>query len=63
MKKDIHVTITDDNLEELKKISKITQYSSSKILNSIVSVGLKDIKKMNGDYSKFLAKYIINEDI
>ena len=63
MKERLHIMVDSKTAKELDKIKNITGSSKSVIIDRIITKGMVDLKKMNYDYSKFIANYIINEEV
>lgn len=53
-KKDIHVTLDNDILKELERIHKVTRVKKTVILNTVIKDGLKEIRKLNDNFTQFI---------
>ena len=61
MKVKQNFSLDSETLQELKKLSDIMKVSQSAILNETLKNGIAEIKAMNYNFSKYLAKRIIEE--
>lgn len=61
MKVKQNFSLDSETLQELKKLSDIMKVSQSAILNETLKRGMAEIKAMNYNFSKYLAKRIIEE--
>lgn len=61
MKERLHIMVDEKTAKELDKIKNITGASKSVVIDRILTKCMADLKKINYDYSKFIANYIIND--